>query len=109
LEYGKDKIFVSDFGFNSKEKPTNSDFAEEPFLVFPNPASKNDVINVIFPNDASRICSIYDNTGKLLYSEKMDSEFNMMQLPSSLSSGIYNILVKEEFSSVPISKKLIIK
>jgi len=83
-----------------------SDIAEKAnnFSIYPNPAEKNDYINVISDNEISKV-DIYDISGKLLDSKShATSQVNI----SALSGGIYIIKVTESNGDVK-QHKLIIK
>jgi myo-inositol-hexaphosphate 3-phosphohydrolase len=72
-------------------------------IAYPNPTGSNFQLNLITPNQENVEIKIYDMTGRLLESHKINStEVNNQKLGAGFPVGIYNVLVKQGNTSKSI-------
>lgn len=72
-------------------KPTN-----EAVVIYPNPVSANGVLEISSVESTEQILSIFDETGKLVYSKKYNIVAGKNQLileTNGLSRGVYFIKI----------------
>jgi hypothetical protein len=79
---------------------------EKPFLIFPNPLTKNDILNVWNLKEDFFYVNIYNGLGKIVYAKSLKSNFNQLN-DLKLNRGIYFIEVTDETKTI-IKKKLIV-
>jgi hypothetical protein len=79
---------------------------EKPFLIFPNPLTKNDVLNVWNLKEDIFYVNIYNALGKIVYAKSLKSNYNQLN-DLKLNRGIYFIEVANETKTI-IKKKLIV-
>ena len=84
-----------------------SDFEKNEFSLFPNPAKNSISIKLSNENLATKI-AVFDLTGKLILSQKLENNPENTISISSITKGIYMVSVETE-NGVSYSKKLIIE
>ncbi|WP_353084547.1 PQQ-dependent sugar dehydrogenase [Flavobacterium sp.] len=84
-----------------------SDFEKNEFSLFPNPAKNSISIKLSNDNLATKI-TIFDLTGKLILSQKLENNPENTISISSITKGIYMVSVETE-NGISYSKKLIIE
>lgn len=87
-------------------EPVAEPLTEEGFYVYPNP--NDGILNIDFNGEKYTSIQIYNSTGNLVYSKKVNAE-NALQidLSSVLKTGIYVVSLKSD--SKITSKKLMVK
>ena len=83
------------------------DFEKNEFSLFPNPAKNSISIKLSNDNLATKI-TIFDLTGKLLLSQKLENNPENTISTAALTKGIYLVSVETE-NGISYSKKLIIE
>lgn len=83
------------------------DFEKNEFSLFPNPAKNSISIKLSNDNLATKI-TIFDLTGKLLLSQKLENNPENTISTAALTKGIYMVSVETE-NGISYSKKLIIE
>lgn len=109
--------FVADFGDATCEY-TNGDLSQETLsvgsydrvlntmVVFPNPLTQGDHINIAFSNNIQAQANVYSINGKLLLSQEIDN-LNRQKLDAgNLANGVY--LLQIETGTGTVSKKIVI-
>lgn len=84
-----------------------SDFEKNEFSLFPNPAKNSISIKLSNENLATKI-AVFDLTGKLILSQKLENNPENTISITSITKGIYMVSVETE-NGVSYSKKLIIE
>ncbi len=84
-----------------------SDFEKNEFSLFPNPAKNSISIKLSNENLATKI-AVFDLTGKLILSQKLENNPENTISISSITKGIYMVSVETE-NGISYSKKLIIE
>jgi Secretion system C-terminal sorting domain len=83
------------------------EFLKATFRVYPNPLKKNNLLTVKFGSNITAKIYIYDVTGKLAISDKIENT-NIKQInTSSIANGVY--FLKLITDNVTITKKVIIR
>ncbi|HRV54220.1 MAG TPA: T9SS type A sorting domain-containing protein, partial [Mangrovimonas sp.] len=109
--------FVADFGAATCEY-TNGNLTQETLsvstfdkvlestVVFPNPLTQGNHLNIVFSHNIHAKANVYNITGKLLLSKEIDN-LNRQKLDvGNLANGVYLLQVETETGS--ISKKIVI-
>ncbi|MEP6512378.1 MAG: T9SS type A sorting domain-containing protein [Parafilimonas sp.] len=88
-------------------------FHNEPFKVFPNPATKGEAIKVELKNAGNYTIQILNHQSQLIATEYFETSGNSIfvsiNLPSGIASGIYYIRVIDEKKKKQYTDKIIIQ
>ena len=86
---------------------SNTDFETNGFSIYPNPAKESFVLKSTEANLGTKI-DIFDVTGKLLFSKKLNENIENTISTNSMSNGIYLISI-ESTSGLNFRTKLVIE
>jgi Secretion system C-terminal sorting domain len=106
--------FTADFGgsvgncnYNNGTLPINDfEFLKATFRVYPNPLKKDNQLNLKFGSNITAKIYIYDVTGKLAISDKIENANKKQINTSSITNGVY--FLKLVTDNTTITKKVII-
>ena len=107
-------MFTADFGgsvgncsYNNGTLPINEfEFLRATFRVYPNPLKKDNQLTMKFGSNITAKIYMYDVTGKLVISDKIENANKKQINISSITNGMY--FLKLVTDNVTITKKIII-
>ncbi|MBD3638481.1 MAG: T9SS type A sorting domain-containing protein [Crocinitomicaceae bacterium] len=76
-------------------------------IIYPNPATSNEVITLYLNNQTSTEIKVVNMTGQVVYSKHLN-EGNEHLLYPELSSGMYQLLVYNEWGSITQSQRFLV-
>ncbi|WP_020529044.1 carbohydrate-binding protein [Flexithrix dorotheae] len=91
----------------SKVTPTKKESSEQNIWVYPNPA--NNYFNISLGNISNAEISIFNSNGSLLYRTQTNQNTIKIQAGNLFTSGLYLIKVRDNFSGVTKTHKLLMK
>lgn len=91
----------------SKVTPTKKESSEQNIGVYPNPA--NNYFNISLGNISNAEISIFNSNGILLYRTQTNQNTIKIQAGNLFTSGLYLIKVRDNFSGVTKTHKLLMK
>jgi hypothetical protein len=68
--------------------------------VFPNPAQAGAHLNLGQLNGASAMVRMFDLNGRQVLEERIPAGMDILQLPASLASGMYNLALERNGDAV---------
>jgi len=79
--------------------------------TFPNPVNRNQTLQIKHKGGIKGIIQLFSGTGNLMFSQKINSQTNLIQVPitPSYSPGVYFLKLVDENNQVSASEKIIIQ